>query len=349
MSRIQILMVATTLFGAVGPASAGVLGLARDLGGCAKSCGCASDCQPSCCKPTIARPCDVTVHTYQRKCSDIKPPCCNNSCCPSKSCCPTSCAKPTNCGKNCNSKGCDNNNCNAVASCAKPASCTKPVTWTKACGQCGSGYERKSITTCCKGDCWMSPRCQQIACEIAQLIYKSQTACYAKDRRNAIHKLGDGYDCATHPSIMAAFIYALNDADERVRAKAADKIGDQLRANPCCCSKITAALTCALADCDKSVRKEAEQALEQCGYEVVAGCCDDGCCDKCAHGAAPGATPAPYRRERLRRNRHHDPIRSVPKCCRSRVPSPPRRRSSIPNGTPDRSASPIVSRRSSGW
>jgi hypothetical protein len=135
----------------------------------------------------------------------------------------------------------------------------------------------------------MSPRCQQIACEIAQLIYESQTACYAKDRRNAIHKLGDRYDCATHPSVMSAFLYALNDTDERVRAKAADEIGDQLRANPCCCccGKITDALTCALADCHKGVRKEAEQALEICGYDVV-----EGCYDKCANGAAP-SPPAP--------------------------------------------------------
>ena len=54
--------------------------------GSCKSCGCASDCQPCCCKPKIVRPCCPTVHVYQRKCSDIKPPCCN-SCCEAPKCC----------------------------------------------------------------------------------------------------------------------------------------------------------------------------------------------------------------------------------------------------------------------
>jgi hypothetical protein len=107
------------------------------------------------------------------------------------------------------------------------------------------------------------------------------TACYAKDRRRAIHKLGDRYDCCCNPEIMNAFVYALNDADEDVRAKAADEIGDQLRKNPCCCSPcIVSALTCALADCDWKVRRQAEEGLEACGYEVVDGCCD-GCADEC--------------------------------------------------------------------
>jgi hypothetical protein len=104
---------------------------------------------------------------------------------------------------------------------------------------------------------------------------------------------------------MVAFIYALNDADEEVRAEAADEIGDQLKNNYCCCSReIVAALTCALADCDDDVRSEAEEALEACGYEIV-----DGCCNKCGHtacntnacapagctntGAAPTVAPAP--------------------------------------------------------
>ncbi len=133
------------------------------------------------------------------------------------------------------------------------------------------------------------------------MIYTSQTACYAKDRKDAIDELGDDYDCQCNPEIMAAFIYALNDADERVRAEAADEIGDQLRKNPCCCNaNLTAALTCALGDCDKKVRRQATEALEACGYDVVDGCCDTCCdtgCDKCG-GAAPapakgGASPAP--------------------------------------------------------
>jgi len=74
---------------------------------------------------------------------------------------------------------------------------------------------------------------------------------------------------------MVAFVYGLNDTDETVRAEAADEIGDQLRSNPCCCSKeLTAALTLALADCDRTVRHLAERALKACGYEVVDGCCD---------------------------------------------------------------------------
>jgi hypothetical protein len=133
-------------------------------------------------------------------------------------------------------------------------------------------------------------------CEVAKLIYQSQTACYAKDREKAIDNLGD-YSCQCNPEIMVAFVYALNDADEEVRAEAADEIGDQLRDHPCCCSKeVTAALTCALADCDKDVRKQAEEALEACGYEIVDGCCcsccNTGCCESgCGAGAAPAAAP----------------------------------------------------------
>lgn len=96
---------------------------------------------------------------------------------------------------------------------------------------------------------------------------------------------------------MVAFIYALNDADERVRAKAADEIGDQLRANACCCSKeVVAALTAALGDCDRSVRRQAEEGLEACGYEVVEGNCDCVSCDPCAKKkgcCAPGSAPTP--------------------------------------------------------
>jgi hypothetical protein len=66
------------LAGMMASADAGLFG----SGGC-KSCGCAEDCQPACCKPTIARPCHTNVYTYQRKCSDIKPPCCDSCCAPS--------------------------------------------------------------------------------------------------------------------------------------------------------------------------------------------------------------------------------------------------------------------------
>ncbi|MCA9082631.1 MAG: HEAT repeat domain-containing protein [Planctomycetaceae bacterium] len=100
------------------------------------------------------------------------------------------------------------------------------------------------------------------------------TGCYAADRRRAIHRLGDHFDCCCHPEIMNAFIYALNDADEHVRAKAADEIGDQIRRNRCICgSPVIRALTTALGDCDPSVRRQAEQALKASGYRIEDGCC----------------------------------------------------------------------------
>jgi HEAT repeats len=128
------------------------------------------------------------------------------------------------------------------------------------------------------------------------LIYKSQTACYAKDREKAIDDLGD-FDCQCNPEILTAMVYALNDADEEVREEAADELGDQFEKNCCCCSpEITAALTCALADCDRGVRRQAEEALEKCGYEVVDGCCDSCCstssCCSTGCGSAPKAAPA---------------------------------------------------------
>lgn len=121
------------------------------------------------------------------------------------------------------------------------------------------------------------------------------TACYARDRKSAIHKLGDRYNCCCNPEIMNAFVYALNDADEDVREKAADEIGDQIRKNRCCCSPcVVSALTCALADCDRGVRRQAEEALELCGYEVVDGCCNgcaEGCCVTGCTSACGTATP----------------------------------------------------------
>ena len=125
------------------------------------------------------------------------------------------------------------------------------------------------------------------------------TACYAKDRRDALHELSDNYEYGCHPEIMKAFIRGLNVTDERVRKEAADEIGDQFRDNRCYCSEeLTSALTCALGDCDRGVRRQAEEALEACGYEVVDGCCNDNdCCDSCGTDAAPApagdAVPAP--------------------------------------------------------
>jgi hypothetical protein len=94
---------------------------------------------------------------------------------------------------------------------------------------------------------------------------------------------------------MSAFIYGLNDADERVRRTAADKIGDQIRQNCCCCPEVVAALTCALGDCDRSVRRQAEQALRLCGYDIVDGNCNTCCTTGTAcgtNGCAPAMAPA---------------------------------------------------------
>ncbi|GDY08468.1 hypothetical protein LBMAG52_19540 [Planctomycetia bacterium] len=131
------------------------------------------------------------------------------------------------------------------------------------------------------------------------MIYKSQTSCYAKDRKKALDRLGDKYSCVCNPEIMSAFVYGLNDSDERVRWEAADEIGDQVRKNPCCCSvEIVTALTAALADCDRGVRRQAEEGLRACGYKIVDGCCDDkGCtkagCGTSGCGATPAVAPAP--------------------------------------------------------
>lgn len=125
------------------------------------------------------------------------------------------------------------------------------------------------------------------------------TACYAKDRKKAIKKLGCKYECACNPEIMCAFVYALNDADEKVRAQAADEIGDQVRKGKkgcgscCACTpEVIAALTCALGDCDKKVRKQAEEALELCGYDVVKGNCNV-CTTTGCNSTACGAQAAP--------------------------------------------------------
>ncbi|WP_231961891.1 HEAT repeat domain-containing protein [Symmachiella dynata] len=67
----------------------------------------------------------------------------------------------------------------------------------------------------------------------------------------------------------------------------------------CCCKNVVCALACALADCDRGVRRAAEKALKECGYEVDDCCncnsCGQTCCNTCAPAAcgAAGAAPAP--------------------------------------------------------
>lgn len=352
--------------------------------GAEKGCGCASTCQPACCKPVIVKPCCPNVYTYQRKCSDIKPPCCDTCCPPATCCAPAACAPacaapaahcapaacapacaapaatcapaaapacaapaacapapaacapacaapaatcaPAACAPACAAPAAAAPHCcpaPAAATCCAPAAptcatpcaptCCAPTACceTKKCGLLDGlfGKMKKmdcgSCNTCaapcapatCAAPCEVRC-CNADPCEIAKLIYESQTACYAKDRRKAIHKLGDNFDCICNPEIMTAFIVGLNDCDERVRWKAADEIGDQIRKNCCCCPEVVAALTCALGDCDKHVVKQATEALELCGYEVVDGCCDPcaATCSTtgaCGNGCAPHAAPAP--------------------------------------------------------
>ncbi|MGE0374132.1 MAG: hypothetical protein AB7I48_15140 [Planctomycetaceae bacterium] len=242
-------------------------------------CDCVPTCQPVCCKPIIVRPCMTSVHCYQRQCSSLKPVCCDvccapadccTKCCPAPSCCDSSDCCDTDCNDCCNNGGCDAGCCD---------------------------------NDCCDGCC--DECCPSTCCDLAQLIYESQTGCYARHRKRAIHRLSDRYDCVCHPEVMCTLIYALNDADEHVRAKAADEIGDQLRKNPCCCSdRVVCALTCALADCHWAVRFQAKQALKRCGYQVVKpckmsccdlSCCDAGCCETDCHatGKGSGNEPSP--------------------------------------------------------
>ena len=133
---------------------------------------------------------------------------------------------------------------------------------------------------------------------MAHWIYVSQTACHGKERAKAIDRLGDRYDCSCNPEIMVAFVYALNDSDERVRYQAADEIGDQLRRNCCCLNaSIVCALTQALGDCDKKVVRAATRALTIAGYdvkdcEVACNTCAPTCNTGCGP-VAPEAAPMP--------------------------------------------------------
>lgn len=288
MKWIKTLTAVVAILSVNGAAQAGLFNF--KLGGhcgAAKSCGCAPTCQPEICKPTIARPCGVSVHTYQRACSTIKPPCCAPACgpqaCAPKACAPApkACAVPAPAPKVC---------APAPKACAVPAPapkvCAVPAPKVcgpapKACGpQPGCGPQPCGKMACCDAD----------PCEIATLIYESQTCCYARQRARALRKLGKN-SCICNPEIMAAFVYGLNDADEKVRAQAASEICSQLRKHgPCCCSpQVVAALTCALGDCDKRVRRISEKALCLCGYDVVDGACQVACG---AQGCGPaGALP----------------------------------------------------------
>lgn len=291
----------------------------HDVGcGASKCCDCAPTFQPTCCKPKIVRPCHRNIYNYQRqfvKSCCVDPGCGNGCGSPALSCCPTGagngcgngCTDPNNCGagNGCGAGCTDPNNCGAgngcgagATTCAAPAGAGNGCTDPNNCGagagngctdpnNCGAGAGNGCTdpNSCAAGAgagdcCTTAAVCCKDACEIAELIYQSQTGCKAHQRRRALSKLGRKYDCVCNPEIMSAFIYGLNDADHRVRRTAADKIGDELRKNKCCCSQcVVEALTIALADCDRGVRRQAEQALKQCGYDVVNPTCQKSVCD----------------------------------------------------------------------
>ena len=264
-------------------------------------------CQPACdacCEPACDTCCEPACDTCCEPACDT---CCEPCCPPKKKCCLLDglFGKAHGCGlcgqKNCCQPACDTCCEPACDTCCEPAcdACSDPCCppkkkcflnglfgghgcglFGKGCSMCSHGNNCGCQDACCESACCETHCCTADPCEIAELIYQSQTACYADDREDAIDSLGD-YDCVCNPEILTAMIHALNDADEEVRAEAADEIGDVLRRNPCCCCpELISALTYALGDCDKDVRKQAEEALEACGYAVVDGCCDT-CCNTC--------------------------------------------------------------------
>src|SRR5262249_27293803 len=159
---------------------------------------CAAPCGPAACAPAnCAAPCGPAA-CGPANCAAP----CNTKCCPAT--CAAPCAPaPANCSAPC---------APAPANCAAPcgpaaASCAAP---------CGPAPAK-----CCDSGC--QKQCCADPCEVAHWIYESQTACHAKCRRKAIKKLGK-YDCVCNPEIMCAFIYGLNDTDERVRKESAVQI-----------------------------------------------------------------------------------------------------------------------------
>lgn len=267
---------------------------------CAAPCntGCAAPCGDSCCgsgrkasRARRVRPC----RTPRRGRCGSRNVGCDNTCAPS-------CAAPRHRERDCRvrgtRRGCASNNCCAApcggADCCPTAA--RPVrTRLSRCARvtqrltariarvCGRG--NKGAGCCDTGNCCPTVRTKSNGCDpchIAQLIYESQTACYPRQRGNALRGLGR-CSCECNPEIMTAFIYSLNDADPGVRHTAANEIEQQLRRHCCCSAELTSALTCALADCDKGVRREAERALSRCGYQIVDGCCNT--CDGCVNGA----------------------------------------------------------------
>lgn len=308
MKSMRTLATVVAVFGLSSYAQAGLFDhLFGGGGGCcdsgcddaSKCCECAPCCEPT--KPIIVRPCHENVYQYQRQLSCLKPPACHDPCC--DPCCdpclsadagtaqcgpgacvpgacgPSACAPACPCGPGCAPGACADTACAPGANCGPGAN--------GVCCPTGNGH-------CCPTDACCTTVCDpEEAYEVAMLIYQSQTACDPSDREDALNELED-YDLCCYPEIMAAWIYALNDADPEVRAEAADEIGDALEDNPCLCNQcLVNALICALCDCDEDVVGEAEEALEACGYEIVDACdLPESCCEvACAPGCAPGCVP----------------------------------------------------------
>ena len=287
-------MASAAVFSSGSTAEAGLFG-----GGLCHS----GDCCPTgdCCEtgegcgPVVCRPACEQTYVYQRRISDLQKPCCGEDCCETE-CCPAGpgCAAP-GCGNDCTSNLCSMTKKKGLfdSLCKNMKKMRKGLCSKNRMG-CGSD--------CCEAGCTEGACCSaEDACKIAKLIYTAQTACYAKDRADAIDDLGD-YDCRCNPEIMTALVYALNDTDERVRREAADEIGDLLEDGKCCCNpQVVSALTVALGDCDRGVRRQAEEALEACGYDVQdcdGNCCEGGCTNAgctnggCTTGVSSNYTPA---------------------------------------------------------
>lgn len=311
MKSIRTLATVVAVFGMGGYAQAGLLDhLFGHKGGgscdaacdASKCCDCAPTCEPECCKPVIVRP-QQCVYTYQRQISCLKPPACHDPCV--DACCDP-CEGVANCGPACAPGACDTS---CGPKCCMPTMSPvgeKYAECPKACvpGACGPANAACAPSGhCCPTDACCDVGCcerdYETACEVAQLIYEAQTACDAEDREAAIDDLGD-YDARCYPEIMCTLLYSLNDADPEVREEACDEIGDLFEDYPCLATQcVIDMLTCSLADCNDDVVAQAEEALEQAGYEIVDACdVDDVCCEvgcvanACAPGCAPGCAPA---------------------------------------------------------
>lgn len=113
-----------------------------------KCCECAPTFQPSCCRPTIARPCHTNVYNYQRQ---FVGTCSNSGCCKkgNRDRCRaprSSCGRMNRRGNGCCDSGCGNGSCAAPCGNADPC-CAAP------CGR-GSRLGRRG---CCSGNSCAAP------------------------------------------------------------------------------------------------------------------------------------------------------------------------------------------------